>query len=65
MILWLLLLKLLVINVQYLDPQVFVDMNSDVMTEIYKDSDGLKEYKETSEKLYFLKNILLKIQNKA
>ena len=28
-----------------MDPQVFVDMNSDVMTEIYNNSDGLKEYK--------------------
>ena len=30
---------------QYLDPQVFVDMNSDVMTEIYNNSDELKEFK--------------------
>jgi len=30
---------------QYLNPQVFVDMNSDVMTEIYNNSDELKEFK--------------------
>ena len=30
---------------QYLDPRVFVDMNSDVMAEIYNNSDELKDFK--------------------
>lgn len=30
---------------QYLDPRVFVDMNSDLMSDIYNQSDELKEYK--------------------
>lgn len=30
---------------QYLDPRVFIDMNSDVMTEIYNKSEELEEYK--------------------
>ncbi len=30
---------------QYLDPQVFIDMNSDAMTDMYNVSDELKKYK--------------------